>query len=131
MTKLLVVEDDAMNRDMLRRRLLLEGYDVVTATDGLQAVALVGTEQPDLVLMDMGLPHLDGWEATQQLKANPMTAATPVIALTAYTFVEDYQKSVDAGCDDYETKPVDFARLLQKIRSLLGRESVQPSDRIG
>ncbi|MBI2264178.1 MAG: response regulator [Armatimonadetes bacterium] len=119
MAKLLLVEDNEMNSDMLSRRLQRKGYDVVLAVDGEQGVALAGSETPDLILMDMSLPVLDGWEATKQLKATRETASIPVIALTAFCMAGDHQKAMEAGCDDYETKPIEFARLLAKIESLL------------
>jgi CheY-like chemotaxis protein len=119
MTKLLLVEDDLMNREMLCRYLTLEGYEVVTATDGAQALALALSDPPDLILMDMGLPVLSGWQATQQLKAATQTCAIPVIALTAYAMAEDQARAFTVGCDDYETKPVNFARLREKIHTLL------------
>ena len=119
MAKILLVEDNEMNRDMLSRRLARKGYDVVCAVDGQQAVDMVTSESPDLVLMDMSLPVMDGWEATRQLKADANTSAIPVIALTAHAMEGDEQKARDAGCDDYDTKPVDLPRLLGKIEALL------------
>ena len=121
MTTILVVEDEASIRALLERRLLIEKYQVITASNGAEAVALAGAEQPALILMDMGLPILDGWQATQRLKAKPETQAIPVIALTAYAMPEDRVRCMAAGCDEYETKPIDFPRLLQKIRTLLDR----------
>lgn len=121
MSKILVVEDDAMNRDMLARRLAWEGFEVTTATNGAEAVELAGAERPDLILMDLGIPLLNGWQATHQIKSQPETNHIPVIALTAYALTEDRAKSLAAGCDDYETKPVDFPRLLGKIQQFLKR----------
>ena len=120
MAKLLLVEDNEMNRDMLSRRLERKGYSVVCAVDGQEGVARAGTEKPDLILMDMSLPVLDGWQATQQLKADAATRAIPVIALTAHAMAEDEKRAREAGCDDYDTKPVELERLLQKIQRLLG-----------
>ena len=119
--KILLVEDNEMNRDMLSRRLQRKGYEVILALDGGQGVALAGECTPDLILMDMSLPVLDGWEATRRLKAQPETQAIPIIALTAHAMEGDRDKALEAGCDDYETKPVEFARLLAKIQSLLDK----------
>lgn len=119
MTKILLVEDNEMNRDMLSRRLKRKGYDVVIATDGAQGVDMAKSESPDLILMDMGLPVLDGWQATQQIKAMALTRHIPVIALTAHAIAGDREKCLEAGCDDYDTKPVEFTRLLGKIEALL------------
>lgn len=119
MAKILLVEDNEMNRDMLSRRLLRRGYEVIIAIDGEEGVRLAQSEAPDLVLMDMSLPVLDGWEATRQLKAMPVTQVIPVIALTAHAMSGDREKALDAGCDDYDTKPIEFARLLDKIQSFL------------
>jgi CheY-like chemotaxis protein len=119
MPKILLVEDNEMNRDMLSRRLEKRGYTLVIAVDGGQGVALAKSELPDLILMDMSLPVLDGWEATQQVKADPATKGIPVIALTAHAMESDRQKALDAGCDDFDTKPVELARLLTKIDELL------------
>ena len=121
MTKILLVEDNEMNRDMLSRRLARRGYEVVMAVDGEQGVAMARSEAPSLILMDMSLPGLDGWEATRRIKAAPETRAIPVIALTAHAMSGDREKAVAAGCDDFDTKPVDLARLLEKIEALLGR----------
>lgn len=123
MSKILLVEDNEMNRDMLSRRLERRGYQVVIAEDGAAGVALAQSEHPDLVLMDMSLPVLDGWEATRQLKAGPETRDIPVIALTAHAMAGDEEKARAAGCNDYETKPVDLPRLLAKIETLLQRKS--------
>jgi len=118
--KVLLVEDNEMNRDMLSRRLARNGYEVVMAVDGQQAVTMAGSENPDIILMDMSLPVLDGWEATRRVKADPATQAIPVIALTAHAMAEDEKKARDAGCDDFDTKPVDIQRLLGKINTLMG-----------
>lgn len=121
MTKLVLVEDNEMNVDMLSRRLVRRGFEVVIARDGEEGVRMVQIEKPDLVLMDMSLPVLSGWQATEQLKADPDTRAIPIIALTAHAMAEDRQKTIDAGCDDYDTKPVEFKRLLEKINSLVAK----------
>ena len=121
MTKILLVEDNEMNRDMLSRRLIRKGYEVVMALDGQQAVEAAGAQKPDLILMDMSLPIIDGWEATRQIKAAPETRAIPVIALTAHAMAGDREKALEAGGDEYETKPVEFPRLREKVRALLGR----------
>lgn len=125
MPKLLLVEDNEMNRDMLSRRLVRKGFEVVMAVDGGEGVAMALAQLPDLILMDMNLPVLDGWEATRQIKAAPQTAAIPVIALTAHAMSGDREKVMAAGCDDYDTKPVEFERLLGKINALLKIESGQ------
>ena len=119
MPKLLLVEDNEMNRDMLSRRLEKRGYSLTLAVDGGQGVALAKSELPDLILMDMSLPVLDGWDATRQIKADPATKGIPVIALTAHAMESDRQKALKAGCDDFDTKPVELARLLVKIEELL------------
>jgi CheY-like chemotaxis protein len=119
MSKILLVEDNEMNSDMLSRRLQRKGHEVLIAMDGAQGVELAQSENPDLILMDMSLPVLDGWEATQQLKALPETRDIPIIALTAHAMAGDREKCLEVGCDDYETKPVDFSRLLAKIQALL------------
>jgi CheY-like chemotaxis protein len=119
MPKILLVEDNEMNRDMLSRRLQRRDYEVVMAVDGEQGVALAQTEAPDLVLMDMSLPLLDGWEATRRLKAAPETRAVPILALTAHAMSSDREKALAAGCDDYDTKPIELSRLLAKIEALL------------
>ena len=123
MAKILLVEDSEMNRDMLARRLAKRGYEVVIAVDGAQGVTLAQTEAPDLILMDMTLPVLDGSEATRQLKAAPATRSIPVIALTAHAMAGDREKSLEAGCDDYDTKPIELERLLGKIEALLKKEA--------
>ncbi len=121
MPKILLVEDNEMNRDMLSRRLLKKGYDLVMAVDGEQSLELARTEAPDLILMDISLPGLDGWEATRRLKAMPETQAIPIIALTAHAMAGDREKCLEAGCDDYDTKPVEFSRLLEKIQGFLAK----------
>jgi CheY-like chemotaxis protein len=115
MAKILLVEDNEMNRDMLSRRLLRKGFEVVIAEDGQAGIDMAGSESPDLILMDLSLPIVDGWEATRQIKGNPDTAQTPVIALTAHAMQGDEEKALEAGCDDYDTKPVNFKRLMEKI----------------
>ncbi len=121
MTKLLLVEDNEMNRDMLSRRLQRKGFDVVIAVDGEEAVKVATADLPDLVLMDMSLPVIDGWEATRRIKAAAPTAHIPIIALTAHAMAGDRDKAIAAGCDDYDTKPIEFARLVGKIEALLGQ----------
>ena len=120
MSKILMVEDNEMNRDMLSRRLERKEFEVVIAEDGQAGVNMAITESPDLILMDMNLPIIDGWEATRQIKANPATKNIPIIALTAHAMAGDEQKTLDAGCDDYDSKPVNFKRLLEKIEKFLG-----------
>lgn len=119
MPKILLVEDNEMNRDMLSRRLNRNGFEVVIAVNGQEGVELAGSAKPDLILMDMSLPVLDGWEATKRVKTDPDTARIPVIALTAHAMVHDKERAMAAGCDDFDTKPVDLPRLLEKINSLL------------
>ena len=121
MAKILYVEDNEDNVYMLRGRLERAGFDVVVAADGEQGVAMAGAEAPALILMDLRLPVLDGWEATRRLKARPETAVIPVIALSAHAMAGDRERALAAGCDDYDTKPVDFPRLLDKIRAALGK----------
>jgi CheY-like chemotaxis protein len=123
MAKILLVEDNEMNRDMLSRRLVKRGYDVVIAVEGEQGVALARTDSPDLVLMDMSLPVLDGWEATRRLKSDPATRQIPIIALTAHAMAGDREKAREAGCDDFDTKPVELPRLLSKIEGLLQKRN--------
>ena len=122
MPKILLVEDNEMNRDMLSRRLLRKGYEVVMAVDGEQAVAMAQSETPALILMDMSLPVFDGWEATRRIKAAPETKSIPVIALTAHAMAGDREKSLEAGCEDYDTKPIELERLLGKMEALLNRK---------
>ena len=119
MPKILLVEDNEMNRDMLSRRLQRKGYTVVTAEDGEKGLLLARSEMPDLILMDISLPVMGGWEVTRLLKADDATRHIPIIALTAHAWVTDRQKALEAGCDDYDTKPVEFARLSEKIENLL------------
>ncbi len=123
MSRVLLVEDNEMNRDMLSRRLQRRGYEVVIAVDGEEGVKMAQAEAPDLILMDMSLPLLDGWEATRRLKAAPETQFIPILALTAHAMSDDREKAIGAGCDDYETKPIEFSRLLTKIQSLLNKEA--------
>ncbi len=122
MTNILLVEDNEMNRDMLSRRLERRGYRVSVAIDGEQGVTMARTELPDLIIMDMSLPVIDGWEATRQLKTLPETQAIPIIALTAHAMAGDREKCFAAGCDAYDTKPIEFRRLMEKIVMLLERE---------
>jgi len=119
MPTILLVEDNALNRDMLSRRLIRRGYTVITAHDGAQGHARACADVPDLILMDIGLPEMDGWQVTRLLKSNPQTCGIPIIALTAHALVSDRQKASEVGCDDYDTKPVEFSRLTQKIETLL------------
>jgi two-component system cell cycle response regulator DivK len=121
MKKILLVEDNEMNRDMLSRRLVRNGFEVLLAVDGEQAVSVATADMPDLVLMDMSLPVIDGWEATRRIKAAAPTAHIPIIALTAHAMAGDREKAIAAGCDDYDTKPIELARLIGKIEALLGR----------
>ena len=125
MAKILLVEDNEMNRDMLSRRLVRKGYEIVLACDGQAGVDMAGSEAPDLILMDMSLPVLDGWEATRRIKASPATRHVPVIALTAHAMSGDRDKAIEAGCNDYDTKPIDLARLLGKIEALLAASPVR------
>jgi CheY-like chemotaxis protein len=118
---ILIVEDNEMNRDMLSRRLQRRGFDILIATDGAEGLAAARERNPDLVLMDMSLPVIDGWEATRQLKSEDATRKIPIIALTAHAMSGDRQKAVDAGCDDFDTNPLELARLLEKIEQCLGR----------
>lgn len=119
MPKILLVEDNEMNRDMLSRRLERKGFHVLIAVDGEKGVSMAQTDKPDLILMDMSLPVLDGWEATKRLKADPETQAIPIIALTAHAMAGDRDKALEAGCNDYDTKPIEFSRLLGKMEGLL------------
>ena len=120
MTKVLLVEDNEMNRDMLSRRLIRRGFQVVFAMDGQQGIDLAHSERPDVILMDMSLPIIDGWEASRRLKADDATRSVPVIGLTAHAMSGDREKAIEAGCDDYDTKPVELDRLIGKIERLLG-----------
>jgi two-component system, cell cycle response regulator DivK len=119
MNRILIVEDNEMNRDVLSRRLLRHGYDVLIATAGLDGLELAHNARPDLILMDLGMPDMDGWECARRLKTEVTTAVIPIIALTAHAMLDDRQKALDAGCDDFDTKPIDFARLLTKMHRLL------------
>jgi CheY-like chemotaxis protein len=121
MPRILLVEDNEMNRDMLSRRLQKKGYDVLIALDGEAGVNMAASERPDLILMDMSLPVVNGWEATRQIKGQPLTASIPVIALTAHVMEGDRDKAFEAGCDDYDAKPIDFERLLGKMQALLSK----------
>jgi two-component system cell cycle response regulator DivK len=121
MAKILIVEDNEMNRDMLSRRLARRGYEIVMAVDGEEGIAVARTANPDLILMDMSLPVVDGWEATRRLKADAEMRTIPLIGLTAHAMAGDRDKAIAAGCDDYDTKPVELPRLLQKIEALLAR----------
>jgi CheY-like chemotaxis protein len=123
MPRILLVEDNEMNRDMLSRRLQKKGYSVLIAVDGEQGLATAYSEMPDLILMDISLPFIDGYEVTRRLKANPRTRHIPVIALTAHALLTDRDKAIKAGCNDYDTKPVDFTRLTEKIETLLVKEN--------
>lgn len=120
MAKVLLVEDNEMNRDMLSRRLIRRGFQVVFAMDGQQGVDLARSERPDIILMDMSLPVIDGWEATRRVKADEATRSVPVIGLTAHAMAGDREKAIEAGCDDYDTKPVELDRLIGKIERLIG-----------
>ena len=120
MSKILLVEDNEMNRDMLSRRLQRKGFEVVIAVDGQTGVEMASSSKPDIILMDLSLPVIDGWEATRRIKADPATQGIPVIALTAHAMAGDEQKALEAGCDDYDIKPVNLQRLLGKIESFLG-----------
>ena len=123
MPKILLVEDNETNRDMLSRRLAKRGHEVVMAVDGAEGVAKARAEKPDLILMDMSLPVMDGWDSTRELKKDAGTASIPVIALTAHAMAGDREKALEAGCDDFDTKPVELPRLLEKMEKLLGRGS--------
>jgi two-component system cell cycle response regulator DivK len=128
MKRILIVEDNEMNRDVLSRRLRRQGYEVLIATAGLDGLRLAYDARPDLILMDLGMPDIDGWECAKRLKAGVVTSAIPIIALTAHAMLDDRQKALDAGCDDFDTKPIDFSGLLEKMNRLL-RSSVE-SDQI-
>jgi len=125
MSRILIVEDNEMNRDMLSRRLERRGYEVILAMDGRLGLAVARTESPDLILMDMSLPEIDGWEVARRLKSDDTTRSIPVIALTAHAMTSDRQKALEAGCDDYDTKPLEFERLLTKIQTMLRNGSGQ------
>jgi two-component system, cell cycle response regulator DivK len=117
-TKILIVEDNELNRDMLMRRLQRQGFEIIVAENGETGIKFAHTEKPDLILMDMSLPIIDGWQATQKLKNDPETKSIPIIALTAHAMMGDREKALNAGCDDYDTKPIDITRLLSKIAKL-------------
>ena len=119
MSKILIVEDNEMNRDMLSRRLIRKGFEIVMAEDGKKGVDMSKTENPDLILMDLSLPVMDGWEATSTIKADPETSSIPIIVLTAHAMAGDREKALDAGADEYDTKPIEFKRLLGKIKEFL------------
>jgi CheY-like chemotaxis protein len=123
MPRILLVEDNDMNRDMLSRRLIRNGYEVSLAVDGQQGAAMALSERPDLILMDMSLPVIDGWEATRRIKSNDATRGIPVIALTAHAMAGDREKALEVGCEDYDTKPVELPRLLGKIAALLAEKA--------
>lgn len=123
MPRILVVEDNEWSRDILARRLSRRGYQVILAADGKRGMALAQAQIPDLILMDMSLPEIDGWEATRRLKADPATRAIPIVALTAHAMASDRKKAMDAGCDDYHTKPVDFENLMRSLKALLEARS--------
>ena len=121
MAKILLVEDNAMNRDMLSRRLQRRGHEVICAVDGAEGLEAARRDGPGLILMDMSLPGIDGWEASRQLKADPATSGIPIVALTAHAMSNDRERALEAGCDDYDTKPIELPRLMAKIDALLGR----------
>jgi CheY-like chemotaxis protein len=123
MTKILLVEDNEMNRDMLSRRLVRKGFQVVEAVDGAQGIALARSDSPDLILMDISLPVITGWDATRELKKDPSTRGIPVIALTAHAMSTDRDKALEAGCDDFDTKPIELSRLLEKIQTLIDKKT--------
>ncbi len=123
MTRILIVEDNEMNRDMLSKRLSRRGYEILIAVDGREGIEKTRADRPDLVLMDMSLPEVDGWDATRQLKADAETRKIPIIALTAHAMAGDRAKALDAGCDDYDSKPVEFERLLEKMERFLNRQT--------
>src|SRR2546428_12424792 len=123
MSKILVVEDNEMNRDMLSRRLQRRGYEVIMALDGSEGIEMATAENPDLILMDMSLPVIDGWEATRRLKSAPGTGSIPIIALTAHAMAGDREKAMEAGCDDYDSKPIELPRLLSKIEAILQKKN--------
>ncbi len=129
MVKVLLVEDNEMNRDMLSRRLAKRGYAVAMAVDGRQGIDMALSEKPDIILLDMSLPIVDGWEAAQQIKANPASAGVPLIALTAHAMASDRERAISAGCDDFDTKPVELPRLLGKIETLLKAKGIAPPEK--
>ncbi len=127
MAKILIVEDDTNNRDLIARLVELMGHEPILAADGAQGVALARSAQPDLIVMDMGLPVLNGWQATHRIKSQPATRHIPILALTAYALTEDRTRSLDAGCDDFETKPIDFNRFREKVEALLRQRGKEPT----
>jgi CheY-like chemotaxis protein len=127
MAKILIVENDANNRDLIARLVELMGHEPILAADGAQGVALARSAQPDLIVMDMGLPVLNGWQATHRIKSQPATRHIPILALTAYALTEDRTRSLDAGCDDFETKPIDFNRFREKVEALLRQRGKEPT----
>lgn len=129
MAKILLVEDNEMNRDMLSRRLIKRGYEVVMAVDGQAGIDMAVNEKPDLILLDMSLPVVDGWEAAKQIKANEASKAVPLIALTAHAMASDKERALSAGCDDFDTKPVELPRLLGKMETLLKARGVTPPEK--
>lgn len=129
MAKVLLVEDNEMNRDMLSRRLIKRGYTVVMAIDGQQGIDMAVSEKPDIILLDMSLPVVDGWEAAKQIKANPVSASAPLIALTAHAMAADRERAMSAGCDDFDTKPVELPRLLGKMETLLRAKGIAPPEK--
>ena len=129
MTKVLLIEDNEMNRDMLSRRLTKRGYAVVMAIDGQQGIDMAVAEKPDLILLDMSLPVVDGWEAAKQIKGNPLSAGVPLIALTAHAMAADRERAMSAGCDDFDTKPVELPRLLGKMETLLKAKGISPPEK--
>jgi two-component system cell cycle response regulator DivK len=128
MHRILIVDDNEMNRDVLSRRLVRRGYEVVLASEGQQGLALARSERPELILLDLGLPEIDGWECARRLKADPATCGIPVVALTAHAMKGDREKAIDAGCDDFDTKPIDLTVLMDKIARLLARRAGNASD---
>jgi two-component system, cell cycle response regulator DivK len=125
-SSILIVEDNEMNRDILSRRLARRGYRILTAVDGGDGIAVARRERPDLILMDLGLPIIDGWDAVRQLRADPATSRIPIIAVSAYAMTTDRARALEIGCDDYQSKPIDLEELLQRIRGLLGAERGPP-----
>ena len=129
MIKVLLVEDNEMNRDMLSRRLTKRGYEVVMAVDGQQGVDMAVSEKPDIILLDMSLPVVDGWDAAQKIKGDPASSGVPLIALTAHAMASDKERALSAGCDDFDTKPVELPRLLEKMETLLKAKGITPPER--
>ncbi len=125
MHRILIVDDNEMNRDVLSRRLVRRGYDVLLASEGQQGLDLARRDRPDLILLDLGLPEIDGWECARRLKADAATCSIPVVALTAHAMAGDREKAIDAGCDDFDTKPIDFEKLLDRMEALLARRGAR------